>query len=57
MGKKRGAYTFEKRQKELAKKKKRQEKLERRRKKKADDDEVLEPQENDQGESSETQEE
>ena len=38
MGRKSGAYKFEKRQKELARQKKRQEKLERKRKKQAEED-------------------
>jgi len=38
LGRKSGAYKFEKRQKELARQKKRQEKLERRRKKQAEED-------------------
>ncbi len=38
LGRKSGAYKFEKRQKELARQKKRQEKLERKRKKQAEED-------------------
>jgi hypothetical protein len=45
MGRKRGAYKFEKRRKELEKKKKKQEKLARRQSKNGDGDEGDAPQE------------